>query len=99
MAPRPTSIDIDRHESLTVTWDDGRVSRFALDALRAGCHCAECRSLRDRGAVVWPKPGDPQPAEIVSAERVGAWGLSVEWNDGHTTGIYTWELLRAWSEP
>ena len=97
MASPPAKIDIDRTESVTVTWEDGRVSRFALDPMRARCPCAECRGLRDRGVPVWPKPGNPQPAEIVSAELVGAWGMSVVWNDGHSTGIYTWDLLQAWS--
>jgi len=33
-----------------------------------------------------------------SAELVGAWGLSVTWNDGHSTGIYPFESLRRWRE-
>ena len=41
-----------------------------------------------------------QPAapalRIETAKEVGNWGLNLHWNDGHTTGIYTWEILRAW---
>ena len=92
----PTNVDIDRHTRVTVTWDDGRVSEFALDDLRANCQCAECRGLRDRGEDAWPRPGSPDRAEVVAAEPVGAWGLSIVWNDGHATGIYTWDMLRAW---
>jgi len=32
------------------------------------------------------------------AELVGAWGVSLRWNDGHSTGIYAWDVLRAWTE-
>ncbi len=93
----PTTIDLERDVGLTIAWDDGVVSRFGLEELRVNCPCAECRGLRDQGAVVWPKPTSPQPLRAESAELVGAWGISLIWNDGHSTGIYNWELLRAWS--
>jgi DUF971 family protein len=94
----PTTIDLERDQGLTVVWDDGVVSRFGLEELRVNCPCAECRGLRDQGAVAWPKPTSPQPLRAESAELVGAWGISLRWNDGHGTGIYAWDVLRAWSE-
>jgi hypothetical protein len=51
-----------------------------------------------QGAVAWPKPTSPQPLRAEGAELVGAWGISLRWNDGHSTGIYAWDVLRAWSE-
>ena len=98
MSTEPTNIDLDRANGLTVTWDDGVVSRFELEELRVNCPCAECRGLRDRGEPAWPKPNSPQPLRAEDAELVGAWGLRVTWNDGHGTGIYAWDVLRAWSE-
>ena len=44
----------------------------------------------------WPRPGAPETLRIEGAEKVGNWGLNLEWNDGHGTGIYTWDTLRAW---
>jgi DUF971 family protein len=38
------------------------------------------------------------PLRIDNAELHGAWGLSVTWNDGHSTGIYPFESLRRWRE-
>ena len=35
---------------------------------------------------------------IADAELVGAWGLSIEWHDGHNTGIFPWTSLRRWYE-
>lgn len=95
----PDQVEVDRETGVTLTWPDGGRSVFALDELRVNCPCAECRGLRGRGAPVWPKPGSPQPLRIVDAELVGAWGVSFEWNDGHTTGIFSWEVLRAWDDP
>ena len=96
--PEPERIDLERDRGLTIEWDDGAVSQFSIEELRVNCPCAECRGLRDRGAPVWPKAGSPQPLRAEGADLVGAWGISVRWNDGHSTGIYAWDVLRAWSD-
>ena len=95
----PVRIAVDRETSLTVEWDDGRVSTFALETLRSSCPCAECRDRRDRGEAVWPSPASPRPLRVEDAATVGQWGLNLVWNDGHGTGIYTWDTLRAWADP
>ncbi|MBV8980515.1 MAG: DUF971 domain-containing protein [Acidimicrobiia bacterium] len=95
----PATIDLERDRGLTIVWDDDVVSRFGLEELRVNCPCAECRGLREQGAEVWPKPASPKPLRAEGAELVGAWGLSVWWNDGHSTGIYAWDVLRAWTDP
>ncbi|MGH9004102.1 MAG: gamma-butyrobetaine hydroxylase-like domain-containing protein, partial [Acidimicrobiia bacterium] len=50
--------------------------------------------LRERGVVLWPRAGAPEPLRVETAELVGAYGMSVVWNDGHSTGIFSWEMLR-----
>ena len=40
-----------------------------------------------------PRPGSPATLRIEAAEKVGNWGLNIDWNDGHGTGIYTWDVL------
>jgi DUF971 family protein len=96
-APEPVSIDLDRQVGLTIVWDDTTNSRYGLEELRVHCPCAECRGLRDRDEPAWPRPESPVPLRAESAELVGAWGLSITWNDGHSTGIYSWDVLRAWA--
>ncbi|MEX0847644.1 MAG: gamma-butyrobetaine hydroxylase-like domain-containing protein, partial [Ilumatobacteraceae bacterium] len=49
-----------------------------------------------RGEVAWPRPGVPATISIREAELNGAWGLSIDWSDGHSTGIYAWSTLRRW---
>jgi DUF971 family protein len=94
--PSPAAVELDRVAGLTVQWADGTTSRFDLETLRVNCPCAECRGRREQHQPVWPRPGAPVPLEATGAELVGAWGLSLRWNDGHETGIYAWGLLRAW---
>jgi DUF971 family protein len=96
--PPPTSLDVDRANGLTATWPDGTSTHFTLEELRVNCPCAECRGLRERGLPVWPKPVSPQPLRAQDAELVGAWGITFTWNDGHTTGIFSWTLLRQWRD-
>ena len=94
----PTTIDLERDHGLTIVWDDDVISEFGLEELRVNCPCAECRGLREQGAEVWPKPTSPVPLRAEGAELVGAWGVSLTWNDGHSTGIYAWDVLRAWTD-
>jgi DUF971 family protein len=90
----PVTIDVERDRDVTLTWADGTTSRFGLEELRQHCPCAWCRTQRERDLPVWPLPSSPQPLRIVDAQLVGAWGIGLTWNDGHATGVYSWELLR-----
>ena len=38
------------------------------------------------------------PISITDAELAGNWGLSLDWSDGHSTGIYAWTVLRQWTD-
>ena len=89
MTTEPEAIDVGGGE-VVITWEEGDVSRFAAADLRAVCPCAECRGLREQGRF-HPSPD----VTAVGAELVGNWGLSITWSDGHSTGIYSWEMLRA----
>ena len=95
-AVTPVDIDIVRDERVTVTFADGVVAEFGVAALRAACPCASCRGWRERGEQAWPRPGMADTVSIGHAELTGAWGLSIDWSDGHSTGIYAWSVLRRW---
>jgi DUF971 family protein len=87
----PAIIDVDRTVAVTITWEDGHVSRYALPALRIACPCAECRVARRQDQ----EPSVPDDISIVDVKLAGAWGMTPTWSDGHHTGIYSWEDLRA----
>src|SRR5258708_33902294 len=82
----PGNIDVVRDEGVTITFQDGYVVAFDLVTLRDPCPCATCRSLRDQGATLWPRPGSPLPLRIENAELHGAWGLAATWNGRHAHG-------------
>lgn len=95
-ATTPTDIDVVRDRHVRITFGDGVVAEFGVGALRAACPCASCRGWRERGEVAWPRPGMPDTISVTHAELTGAWGLSIDWSDGHSTGIYAWTVLRDW---
>jgi len=95
----PTNITLEQSTGyLTIDWSDGRVCRYPVGPLRLACPCAECREGHERMG----RQGDPQnlldliPLQTYRVERlelVGNYALQVYWNDGHHTGLYTWEYL------
>lgn len=89
-------------EGLRIDWtprshaesEPEQVALYPARMLRLACPCAACvdemsgRPLLDPARV----PPDVQPLAV---ELVGGYGIRVRWSDGHSTGIYTFELLRA----
>jgi DUF971 family protein len=92
------SVEVDRGSHVEVLFEDGVRARFELRPLREACPCADCNARRTRGQPVAPWIDEHRPITIVDAELSGAWGLSLEWSDGHSTGIYAWERLRQWAD-
>jgi DUF971 family protein len=82
---------------MTLVWADGHKAHFAILDLRLNCPCAECRTRRESGTTIWPGANSPQPLRLLDARLVGAYGIGFDWNDGHSTGIFSWDALRRWS--
>lgn len=100
MSERPSSITLDKTEArLEIIWDDGLVSRYPLSHLREACPCVECRGGHaNMGLAHAPqdilKLTPRRSYHIVDLSPVGNYALQPTWDDGHATGIYTWEYLR-----
>lgn len=90
-------IEVDRRSHVWLRFVDGYEATFAVGPLRLACPCAQCRGQREQGR---PVAASARSADIhiSDARLVGAWGLGIDWNDGHATGIYAWEVLRRWAE-
>jgi DUF971 family protein len=90
-------VQIERERAMTVEFEDGAVCEFPLADLRKACPCASCRQPREMGRKRSPVGLQFASAvTVASAELVGAWGISITWSDGHSTGIYPWASLRRW---
>jgi DUF971 family protein len=97
---RPLTITADRNQRvLIITWGDQHESRYPFDGLRAICPCVECRGGHSHmGGPPDPRVVRDTPESELSLEdvhAVGAYAIQLSWSDGHSTGIYSWEFLRA----
>ncbi|MGH9242859.1 MAG: DUF971 domain-containing protein [Acidimicrobiales bacterium] len=93
-----SAITVERTSHVEVTFADGVACRFELADLRMACPCATCRTARDLGRPAWRGTDRATPLAVADAQLVGAWGLGITWNDGHSTGIYPFESLRRWCD-
>lgn len=61
--------------------------------VRCGCTCAVCVDEFTGEPLLDPAK---IPTEIAPAglDLVGQYAIRIRWNDGHNTGLYTWERLQ-----
>lgn len=97
---RPTRFDYDDDaRALVVEWSDGARLPIGFERLRLGCRCAVCRGEMGRPGRFDLEPSlRPGEDELADIHLVGSYGLGARWADGHATGIYTYEHLRALGE-
>ena len=94
--PRPTRVQPFPSGELGVIWNDGHESYYPGHFMRCACGCAKCVD-EVSGQKVLDDSRVPQDVHIVEMHPVGNYGISVKWSDGHDTGIYPFERLRALS--
>ena len=87
-------------DRLEISWSDGVRQVIRWGELRRNCPCASCRIERQKPPSLLPvlKPEEAQPVRPRSMEPVGHYAYQIDWNDGHNSGIYTFEFLRQLGE-
>jgi DUF971 family protein len=90
--PTPTEIRRLGVHALRIVWADGHQSEYRNDYLRDRCPCAECRERPARTLpVINEGRNELYPVQI---GVVGRYAVSIQWSDGHDTGIYSYQTLR-----
>ncbi|MGJ8695445.1 MAG: DUF971 domain-containing protein [Verrucomicrobiaceae bacterium] len=82
---------------LALAWGDGSESYLQLETLRKACPCAACQGEPDvTGKVLIPKvTHDPARSfELLRHEMIGGYAVQLWWADGHSSGIFSYDLLR-----
>ena len=105
--PVAVKIHISTGEGVDIAWSDGHSSHFDFAYLRAECPCAMCNDERMKkaeapamastGAVAGLGPSLPMFKPKVTARKahsVGNYAIQIDFSDGHSTGIYSFDLLR-----
>ena len=98
LTPLSYTMDEDQRR-LLIDWSDGHASEHGYEALRRGCPCAWCAGEGgQKGSVDASTQFTEQQTTLYELQPVGRYGLTPTWGDGHHTGIYTYERLRATCE-
>ncbi|MFM8577536.1 MAG: DUF971 domain-containing protein [Planctomycetaceae bacterium] len=96
----PTRIERSE-DGIQIHWSDGSMRRYTARHLREVCPCAGCReknSISSSSLLTVLRPEELQPLVIRGMHPVGQYAYSVNFSDGHDTGIYTLEMLRGLGE-
>ena len=88
----PAQVDISLSQGVKIVWSDGHRSEYPLKFLRDNCPCAPCQTAPATPATAFLMY-KPAP-KLNSAEAVGRYAVRLYWDDGHSTGIYSFDHLR-----
>ena len=91
--PVPVEIKQSGVRELRIIWNDGQVNDFDVVQLRRSCRCAACVDEITGSQILQPS----QVGEYVRPQtirQVGNYAIQVNWSDGHTSGIFTFDYLR-----
>jgi DUF971 family protein len=90
-APWPTDLLFDREaKQLRISFDDGAKFDIPFELLRVESPSAENKG---HGGQAPPPVKGKANVGIVRAEPVGRYAVRIVFDDGHDTGLYSWELL------
>jgi DUF971 family protein len=94
--PRPVDVSVfTRRRALEIEWSDGHRGSYAWEALRWSCPCATCSGeMGAPGVLQFTRELTPEQTTLVDLHEVGRYALQPIWQDGHDTGIYSFDLLR-----
>jgi DUF971 family protein len=89
--PVPTEIKLHRQShALELHYEDGTVFRLPCEYLRVYSPSAEVRGHGPGQGVLQL---DKQDVNISEIEPVGHYAVKLSFDDGHNTGLYSWDYL------
>jgi len=92
--PWPVEIRVSKDQDrLDIAFDNG--DRFGVSAplLRVMTPSAEARGHGPKAAAPKPLAIDKSEVRIADVRPVGRYAVRITFDDGHETGLYTWETL------
>lgn len=93
----PVRIKLNKNDTLFIKWDDDSESSLSLKYLRDECPCASCKGETILLKTYRPpklQVNTPGRYKIKNIEPVGDYAIGITWEDGHNTGIYSWDYLQ-----
>ena len=82
---------------LAIKWNDDTESYIQLKILRDNCPCANCSGEKDVFGNVYKgksKQLNKTSYKVINLSKVGHYALRIFWGDGHSEGLFSFELLK-----
>lgn len=91
---QPLKITIKDKRYLDIIWEDKSESMLLLANLRKSCPCASCVSEREKRASTFIPLLSSVELTVKDIQPIGTYAIQIFWQDGHNTGIYTYDKLK-----
>ena len=103
----PEHLAISKSKGIKIDWKDGHHSDYSLGWLRDECPCAHCTGAhgtapartdyasQPAASAASPFPMFKATIKMLAVEPVGTYAIRIDWSDGHSSGIYSWDHLRS----
>jgi DUF971 family protein len=108
--PASVKVHVSSGAGIDIVWSDTHASHFDFAYLREECPCAMCNDERHKKLAREEHEGQekqiaaPAASSLLpmfkpkitakAAHAVGNYALQIDFNDGHATGIYSFDFLR-----
>jgi len=102
--PASVKVHVSSGAGIDIVWSDAHASHYDFAYLREQCPCAMCNDERLKKADQTQKaasllnsaalPMFKPKVRAKAAHAVGNYALQIDFNDGHATGIYSFDFLR-----
>lgn len=93
MSGHPTEIKLHQQSRLLeITFDDGAHYQLPYEFLRVNSPSAE---VRGHGPGQETLQVGKKEVKVLEVEPVGSYAMKIVFDDGHDSGLYTWEYLDA----
>ncbi|MEM7781927.1 MAG: DUF971 domain-containing protein [Planctomycetota bacterium] len=99
----PTHLEKTKDRCLIVRWEDGVEHKIPIRFLRDHCCCAKCTREKEpndlasesaSGQLPVLSLAQTMPLDIDKMVPAGNYAYNIQFSDGHSSGIYTFEFLR-----
>ena len=92
----PKKISIKDKRFLYIIWNDNSESLIALSNLRKSCPCANCLAVKQNQPDTYIPLLSSVQMIVKDIKVIGNYAIQLYWQDGHDSGIYTYEKLKDW---
>lgn len=102
----PVNIAKSESRELIIEWDDGVIQQIPFRVLRDGCQCATCMDKKMKpkekqsgapASLPILSAAEARPLDVLKMRPVGNYAYNIQFSDGHNTGIFTFDLLRSFT--